>query len=229
MPEPWRLAEPLAVAGVDAAWLDRVAAHRRRRPPMPRSPGSPRRSPRAASRASCRRRRAACRASSAPSSRYAYMDRGGVVEVDLHEGLETTLTVLGHRLKHTAIQVVRDYDRDAAEGHRARLRAEPGLDEPARERDRRARRERDDHDHDAPRRRRRGRSTSPTTGPGIPAEIRERVFDSFFTTKDVGHGTGLGLATAHRIVADRHDGSLTVESRAGPDGLPASGSHCRPT
>jgi signal transduction histidine kinase len=53
-------------------------------------------------------------------------------------------------------------------------------------------------------------------GPGIPADIREHVFDSFFTTKDVGHGTGLGLATAHRIVADRHDGSLAVES--GPGG-----------
>ena len=45
---------------------------------------------------------------------YAYMDRGDVVEVDLHEGLETTITVLGHRLKHTSIQLVRDYDRDAA-------------------------------------------------------------------------------------------------------------------
>ena len=42
---------------------------------------------------------------------YAYMDRGGLVEVDLHEGLETTLTVLNHKLKHTAICVVRDYDR----------------------------------------------------------------------------------------------------------------------
>ena len=52
-------------------------------------------------------------------------------------------------------------------------------------------------------------------GPGIPPEIRERIFDSFFTTKDVGQGTGLGLATARRIVVDRHDGSLTVESEPG--------------
>ena len=52
-------------------------------------------------------------------------------------------------------------------------------------------------------------------GPGIPPEIVERVFDPFFTTKDVGHGTGLGLATARRIVSDRHDGTLTVESRPG--------------
>jgi len=42
---------------------------------------------------------------------YAYMDRGELNEVDLHEGLETTLTVLGHRLKHTSIEVVRRYDR----------------------------------------------------------------------------------------------------------------------
>ncbi len=46
-------------------------------------------------------------------------------------------------------------------------------------------------------------------------EIRERVFDSFFTTKDVGRGTGLGLATAHRIVVDRHRGTLTVDSEPG--------------
>ena len=44
---------------------------------------------------------------------YAYMDRGELVEVDVHEGLETTLTVLGHKLKHTAI------------AGRARLRPRP--------------------------------------------------------------------------------------------------------
>ena len=42
---------------------------------------------------------------------YAYMDRGGVVKADVHEGLESTLTMLGHKLKHTQIKVVRDYDR----------------------------------------------------------------------------------------------------------------------
>jgi signal transduction histidine kinase len=52
-------------------------------------------------------------------------------------------------------------------------------------------------------------------GPGLPAETAERIFDPFFTTKDVGQGTGLGLTTARRIVVDRHDGSLTVESEPG--------------
>ena len=52
-------------------------------------------------------------------------------------------------------------------------------------------------------------------GPGIPEENTERIFDSFFTTKDVGKGTGLGLEPARRIVVDRHDGSLTVDSEPG--------------
>ena len=43
---------------------------------------------------------------------YAYMDRGELLELDIHEGLETTIAVLGHRLKHTSIEVVREYDRD---------------------------------------------------------------------------------------------------------------------
>jgi signal transduction histidine kinase len=52
-------------------------------------------------------------------------------------------------------------------------------------------------------------------GPGVPEEIQERIFDAFFTTKDVGAGTGLGLSTARRIVEERHGGSLTVSSRPG--------------
>ncbi|HET7340998.1 MAG TPA: ATP-binding protein [Methylomirabilota bacterium] len=52
------------------------------------------------------------------------------------------------------------------------------------------------------------------TGPGIPAEIRERIFERFFTTKPAGQGTGLGLSLCRGIVAE-HGGELTVESEVG--------------
>ena len=51
-------------------------------------------------------------------------------------------------------------------------------------------------------------------GVGIPAEQLSRIFDPFFTTKPMGHGMGLGLDIARRIVR-RHDGDIDVESRPG--------------
>jgi two-component system, NtrC family, sensor kinase len=49
-------------------------------------------------------------------------------------------------------------------------------------------------------------------GPGIPAAIQSRLFDPFFTTKAVGQGTGLGLSISYQIVVDRHGGQLSCES-----------------
>lgn len=51
-------------------------------------------------------------------------------------------------------------------------------------------------------------------GPGIPAEVRDQVFDWFFTTRDVGEGAGLGLPAARQIVKT-HDGDIAIESRPG--------------
>ncbi|MDF3144084.1 MULTISPECIES: ATP-binding protein [unclassified Streptomyces] len=53
------------------------------------------------------------------------------------------------------------------------------------------------------------------TGVGIPPEHRGRIFDPFFTTKPVGEGTGLGLDISWRIVVNKHHGSLQVESQPG--------------
>jgi signal transduction histidine kinase len=211
--EPWRHAEPLAAAGVDPAWLERLAAAA--------GPATDAAVAWVAATLAAQGLAAELQESTRRMSdlvgavkSYAYMDRGGVVEVDLHEGLETTLAVLGHKLKHTSIKVVRDYDRSLpkltlrgselnqvwtnlldnaidALGERGTITVATRHDDSC------------------------ALVDIGDDGPGIAPEHRDRVFDSFFTTKDVGAGTGLGLATARRIVVDRHDGSLTFDSEPG--------------
>jgi signal transduction histidine kinase len=52
------------------------------------------------------------------------------------------------------------------------------------------------------------------SGAGMPRHVVERIFDPFFSTKDVGHGTGLGLYLTHQIV-EQHGGTIRVESAVG--------------
>jgi signal transduction histidine kinase len=211
--EPWRLAEPLAAAGVDRQWLDRVSALA-----GPASGAALRwvAASLTAGRLAVELVESTERMSGLVGAvkSYAYMDRGDLVEVDLHEGLETTLTVLGYKLKHSAVKVARDYDRTlpllTVRGSELNQvwtnlldNAIDALGE--------------------------GGTITITTraegecaaveiaddGPGIPEELLGRIFDPFFTTKDVGKGTGLGLATARRVVVDRHDGSLSFDTRPG--------------
>ncbi|MEM7794095.1 MAG: ATP-binding protein, partial [Cyanobacteria bacterium P01_C01_bin.118] len=52
-------------------------------------------------------------------------------------------------------------------------------------------------------------------GPGIAAKIRNKLFDPFFTTKDVGKGTGLGLSISYQIITERHNGSLECRTEVG--------------
>jgi signal transduction histidine kinase len=213
VPEPWRLAEPLAAAGVDDAWLARVAALA--------GPATDAALGWLAATLTARGLAAELEESTRRMSdlvgavkSYAYVDRGDLVEVDLHEGLETTLVVLGHKLKHTTIQVVRDYDRTLP---KLTVRGS-GLNQVWTNLLDNAIDALGDGGTITIGTRRDGDAAVVEIGddgPGIPPEIRERIFDSFFTTKDVGHGTGLGLATARRVVVDGHDGQLTVDSRPG--------------
>ena len=53
------------------------------------------------------------------------------------------------------------------------------------------------------------------TGCGIPEEFQDKIFNPFFTTKEVGKGTGQGLALAYTIIADKHGGTITFVSREG--------------
>jgi signal transduction histidine kinase len=213
VPGAWELAEPLAVAGVDQEWLDRVHAAA--------GPATDAALRWVAASLTARGLAAELQESTRRMSdlvgavkTYAYMDRGGVLEVDLHEGLETTLTVLGHKLKHTSIAVQRDYDRSlpritvrGSELNQVWTNLLDNAIDAVGESGTIAITTR--HDGNC------AVVEIADDGPGIPAEHRDRIFDSFYTTKDVGQGTGLGLATARRIVVDRHDGSLSVDSEPG--------------
>ncbi|HMM29126.1 MAG: ATP-binding protein [Chloroflexota bacterium] len=143
---------------------------------------------------------------------YTYMDRSPVQEVDIHQGLDNTLTMLAHKLR--AIEVIREYDpalpRITAHGSQLNQVWTNLIDNAIdalggqghiwirtmRERDHIVVEIADD-------------------GPGIPLEVQSRIFEPFFTTKGVGDGTGMGLETAHRIVVEDHRGDLQVISKPG--------------
>ena len=214
VPEAWSLAEPLAAAGVDEEWLGRVAELA-----GPATHAALRwvAATLTAGRLAAELQESTERMSTLVSAvkSYSYMDRGELVEVDIHEGIETTLTVLGFKLKQTTIEVVRDYDRTlpklTVRGSELNQVWTNLLDN--------AIDALGDHGTITITTRRDGANCVVVEiaddGPGMPDEVVERVFDPFFTTKDVGRGTGLGLATARRIVVDRHDGSLTLDTQPG--------------
>jgi signal transduction histidine kinase len=142
---------------------------------------------------------------------YSFMDREPVREIDLHEGLESTLAMLGYRLEH--VKVIKEFDRSlpmiCAHGSALNqiwtnlienaLDAMPGGGEL------------------------RLRTTIELdcalvevgdNGDGVPEDIRGRIFEPFFTTKAVGQGTGLGLDLVRKLLWN-HNGSVSFESRPG--------------
>ena len=52
-------------------------------------------------------------------------------------------------------------------------------------------------------------------GTGIPPEVKEKMFNPFFTTKPAGEGTGLGLSISHDIIVKQHGGSIEVDTQSG--------------
>jgi signal transduction histidine kinase len=52
-------------------------------------------------------------------------------------------------------------------------------------------------------------------GMGIPPEVKEKMFNPFFTTKPAGEGTGLGLSISHDIIVKQHSGSIEVDTKPG--------------
>jgi len=144
---------------------------------------------------------------------FSYMDRMPQQEIDVHDGIESTLVMLNHKLRG-GINIKREYDRSIpkipAYGSELNqvwtnlidnaISAVNGT----------------------------GKICIGTSlednqlvveivdnGPGIPAEVQARMFEPFFTTKSVGTGTGLGLIISNRIVGDRHGGEIEFGSQPG--------------
>ncbi len=145
---------------------------------------------------------------------YSYLDQAPVQAVDLHEGLDNTLLILRSKLKQ--ITVVRDYAANLPkiQGYGSELNQvwTNLLDNAA---DALAGRENPTITIQTERRGEWVTVRVQDNGPGIPPEIQGRVFDAFFTTKEPGKGTGLGLEISYNIIVNKHRGDLRLFSRPG--------------
>ncbi len=144
---------------------------------------------------------------------YSQMDRASMQQIDVTDGLESTLVMLGHKLRD-GVTIVREYSADVPriEAYAGELNQvwtnliDNAVDAMA------------------------GRGTLRVatrvdgddvvveigdTGSGMSPEVAARAFEAFYTTKDVGEGTGLGLDIAQRIIVERHDGTIDIESQPG--------------
>jgi signal transduction histidine kinase len=145
---------------------------------------------------------------------YSQLDRAAMQRTHVEEGLDSTLTMLAHKVPE-GVRVVRDYGADvpAVDAMAGELNQvwtnliDNALDAMDGE----------------------GTLTVATrpalphsivveirdTGPGMPEDVRQRAFEPFYTTKDVGKGTGLGLDISRRVVVDRHGGDISIEAVEG--------------
>jgi signal transduction histidine kinase len=152
---------------------------------------------------------------------YSYLDQAPVQLVDVHEGLENTLVILRHKLKG-GVTVVKDYTADLPriEAYASELNQvwtnliDNAIDAMNGYGELRIRTYRVDRPAEGSIRTDLGVEIS-DNGPGIPSELKGRIFDAFFTTKELGKGTGLGLHITYNIVVNQHHGEIKVESQPG--------------
>ncbi len=143
---------------------------------------------------------------------YTFMDQAPVQNVDIVKTLETTLTILNHKLKR-GVDVRRDYDKAPllVNSFGSQLNQvwtnliDNAIDAMSGKGELRIRTYREDNCAVV---------EISDNGPGISPAVEPHIFEPFFTTKGVGEGTGLGLDTVQRIVK-KHRGSIQVRSKPG--------------
>jgi signal transduction histidine kinase len=209
----WIIAPPLAAAGVDIAWCERAATILEG---SALEPGLEWVASTFAVATLLSEMKASTRRISelvAAIKSYSQMDRAGIQLIDVTDGLESTLVMLGHKLRG-GVTVVRDYGADVPP-----IEAYPGelnqvwtnlIDNAVDAMDgtgtlRLATRVEEDNIV----------IEVGDTGRGMPPQVAARAFEAFYTTKDVGKGTGLGLDIAQRIVVERHGGTIAINSLPG--------------
>jgi signal transduction histidine kinase len=154
---------------------------------------------------------------------FSRMDEADMKSVDIHEGLDSTLLILDHRLNgkqgNPPIEVIKHYGNLPLVACYAGALNQVFMNILANAAD---------AIEGAAQGQNLGQITITTeahdayvliaiadNGPGIPEAIRGNIFNPFFTTKPVGHGTGMGLSISYQIVCDRHGGSLKCDAIEG--------------
>lgn len=162
---------------------------------------------------------------------FSRLDQSDLKAVDIHEGIDSTLVILQHRMKATSdrpeIQIIKEYGQlplvecyagtlnqvfmnllsNAIDALEESNQGSSPYEIAATPNTIQIRTQQLDADHIA--------ITIADNGSGISTAIRSKVFDPFFTTKPIGKGTGLGLSMSYQIVTENHGGKLWCESTQG--------------
>lgn len=164
---------------------------------------------------------------------FSRLDESDIKPVDIHEGIDSTLMILQHRLKpksgHSGIQIIKDYDHlplvecyagqlnqvfmnllsNSIDALEAKSRIEDKIEQlPHTNSD-----ELKIEISTKVIKENLVRITIADNALGIPPDVKSRIFDPFFTTKEPGKGTGLGLAISYQIIVQKHGGKLKCSSQ----------------
>ena len=147
---------------------------------------------------------------------YSYMDQAPLQDVNIHDGIESTLTMLSHKLKKANIEITREYESGLphvnAIGNELNQvwtnLIDNAIDSIGNHGTILIRTKNESKSHVLVEIVDNGRQ-------GIPKDVQPHIFEPFFTTKELGKGTGLGLSISHRIIVDTHKGDIRFSSRPG--------------
>lgn len=165
---------------------------------------------------------------------FSRIDESEIKQVDIHEGIDSTLLILNNRLKASSnrpgIEVIKEYGKlpkiecYAGELNQVFMNIVANAIDALEEENGKWRMENEENNQlPIPQIRIRTEVTDNNwvavriadNGPGIPEEVQGKLFDPFFTTKSVGKGTGIGLAIGYAVVVEKHGGKLTCLSAPG--------------